>query len=375
MTCRECRFVSFCSQCTNCVTNFECSKYKYIGPEPEPQNVSSQCRVRTLASRTSINLLLFWQATRFKYFPSRKIPLDPRYSPVQKFWPGLFVRPRQMFKSLSEIEGWYDYYYTLASNFQIKDEIDKESLVCLPESKMFDWPALEFCYLTSTEELSFILTIFAALEKALDNNNLGLFQRTELEVHIVDATQAILERLFESEVILHLIPSLKTMTWVFVGPYISRPTAMMGQMPDSPEVCDACTNKSRSITNYVHRDEYHSYLKNMKERLVPDMAVVFNPIFSTKADTDETVIHLINANFCTVFTCDTEYMMKETTHLAKLGAEFMVEPEKNLWQSKRPLLIPRRTEEYSITYENEYWWIVRGRGCIDNSAKRKKIGN
>ncbi|KAI9645622.1 hypothetical protein NHQ30_006364 [Ciborinia camelliae] len=287
-------------------------------------------------------------------FHSRRIKHDDGTA-----WRGLFPKPRRSFKPLSEIENWYDYHYTMALQYEIYKEIDQESLVVLPGRPSPVTGFNKYVYQHSTEVLSFILTIFAALEKALATSDSPLSQRTELEVHIMYPRSGEAWFLSDSDVILHLLPSLKTLRWVFVVRYQDHGS----REETNVTVCNACTNRTIK-TSSVYLEDY------MRGTQKKDLAVVFNPTFAIDEETRDILDHLIlesnDADFCTVFACDKEQtMMQETNYLTKLGAIFMVEGEENKWQSKRPIPSPLINGEHGFIYKNKYWWMIKRTDWLD----------
>ncbi|QSZ33597.1 hypothetical protein DSL72_005165 [Monilinia vaccinii-corymbosi] len=343
----------YLNSCKNCFLVFSCGSC--VQPkEANGEYICSQCtepgsslyRERKTAIETGIAFLfhVMW-GHRLPYYPCLGTNRPPFC------FRGIFEKPRQSFKSLSTIEGWYDYHYTMALQYSLDEDIDKETLLPLREQPA--GTAYTHVYLNSTEGLSFVLTIYAALEKALASSNLDLSQRMRLEVHVIDATEEIL-RAFDYETFLHLLPSLKAMRWVFVfsSPY---PISYMKM-----GVCDDCMDKGRAIScHYVHMD---SYLRSTKE-----LAVVFDSEFLSKPEYLPILKHLISGSvmgeFCTVFTSwSADTMARETGYLVELGANLIVEGQENKWQSKRPIFKQCRENPHLISYANKYWWMIKSIG-------------
>jgi len=53
-------------------------------------------------------------------------------------------------------------------------------------------------------------------------------------------------------------------------------------------------------------------------------------------------------------------MQRELKLLKDIGANFVVDGEKNRWRSMRPMLEALEEKENSIYFANYYWYVVAG---------------
>ncbi|MCJ1284500.1 hypothetical protein MMC26_003833 [Xylographa opegraphella] len=211
------------------------------------------------------------------------------------------------------------------------------------------------------------LTILSALEKGLPN----LTSRSKLVIHIVGATTVEFKNLKVFEEILHLLPTLKHLQLILVGP--NSPSANLEKPegigePIELDCCPICTSlgRGRSMTSYWGL--YHEYAKTSQYH-PPDLAVLFHSGRS-QAETISwapTTRPLVTSSILTLCTTFVEIeATEEVEELCKLQAHLLMKPEINKWHSLVPYLDMAADVEHAAYYLNYYWYLFRGQ--VDSAS-------
>ncbi|KAL2072860.1 hypothetical protein VTL71DRAFT_12203 [Oculimacula yallundae] len=267
--------------------------------------------------------------------------------------------PRSTYRPLSSISTWID-YFTLLS--------DKSSLVSgkvTPDLKPLGTgnEQISNALIAASDKNTMMLTILAALEVVFQDD---LATKDSLTLHILGATATELDALMLFEELLHLLPNLKTLHCVFIGPQLPNP--LYGDERVVLDCCPVCTNQTRKRSMSMFQGTYHEYIAShpftQEHNSTPDLAVAFHSGHSQEAqlEWEPTIKLLAEARFPTLFTTYNEKEMREETEgLARMGAGFSKEGERNQWMGMRMLLDPLEESEGSVYANNMFWYVVQGR--------------
>lgn len=261
-------------------------------------------------------------------------------------------KPRTVYHPLSTVSSWHEYLTTVSGQPDVPGLIspDLDPLDVEAES----WArALR----ASTFKLSSMLTIVAALEAVLPD----LATKESLTLHLIGAAfESELRMLAAFEELLHLLPSLKTLQYVLVGPEVGSED---NNTVVTFDCCPACTNANRTRSAVIFKGVYHDFAQSADYRK-PDLAVAFNTGCSQMhvAQWLPTLQYLVEAGHPTVFTSYNHVEMSEETELlAKgLGAKLVIPGQKNKWRCMIPHLEIAEEEENEFFYDNMYWYVISG---------------
>ncbi|KAI4283888.1 MAG: hypothetical protein L6R38_001850 [Xanthoria sp. 2 TBL-2021] len=203
------------------------------------------------------------------------------------------------------------------------------------------------------------MTNLGALEYTVPD----LTTRSALVIHIVGAADDELSVMELNEDLLHYCPNLEELSIAYVNPHVPKNST------EKRKLCDECHKNGRSLTVAYFQALYHnSALVKNKSENVADLICAFNrghtvgnPAVGVAPTTwTLTLKHIFASNTPAVLT--TYIVMeasKEEGAMDRLGANFVLRPQINPWQSLvgYPLVVnPKGT----MRYKNYYWYIVKG---------------
>jgi splicing suppressor protein 51 len=278
------------------------------------------------------------------------------------------TKPKDTYVPLSAVESWYDFYIEVSS----KDELRNMATSEWKLRSQDETSKLKVGHLTGiTNNTSSILTIIAALEAAFPN----LGSKTSLTLHLIGARTIEFNAMYCMEELLHLLPALKTLELVLIGPDIHPQVTFYSGMEIKQKLhhdCSSCTSKNRTMTFTLWKETYERYIER-PEYSKPDLATAFHAGVSDSVLFRQwypTIQHLVKAPHPTVFTCYCMAELKMETHNmgGPWGAKFLQTGEVNKWKTLWPRLHAPHGQlnvgmaEYSqrISYHNYYWYIIRG---------------
>lgn len=261
--------------------------------------------------------------------------------------------PRKTHSPLKDCNGWYDYYINISDKEQIKGNIHTDFSKLSISAQKADSMQQEFeerrrlFLLVATDVLTMPLTIVSALE------TLNLISTPSLKIHLVGATGREFLAMPSFEEIMHLLPAVQSLSLTTVGP-----SWMSGHEDDfvpkqDIECCPDCKSQSRQRTFASYRGLYHAYMSSAYFEK-PDLLVAFN---SGCADGDDaesdwtpSLTRILEEEIPALFTTYNEDEARhEMEKMGRLGAQFVVKPQKNRWAS----LVP---EPEFLDKEGDMWW-------------------
>ncbi|KAF2714301.1 hypothetical protein K504DRAFT_367046 [Pleomassaria siparia CBS 279.74] len=269
-------------------------------------------------------------------------------------------------KPLKDAAGWYDYFVNISDKPQIKDIIkpDFSGLTNVvgevgTAKEKEDQERMRMFLLCATENLTMPLTVLAALE---DIN----WDKPHLNIHILGATGREMLALGNFEEMLHLVPSLKGLHITAVGPesWAGSAEQTSAYFPKMDlDCCPACKSDGRMRSIASFKGVYHDFATT-PEYEKPDLMVLFNSGFADGDDAEShwapTIRMVVQGDVPALFTTYNEQeAQNEKTIMERLGASFVVEPEKNMWRG----LVPTPEfidEEYGVWFQNAYRYVVYG---------------
>jgi splicing suppressor protein 51 len=278
--------------------------------------------------------------------------------------------PRSTYKALSSASTWVEYFTEISDKKQVL-----ASMPFLTPEFTLDYKFLRasgmttgelqnskdafFYLLSGTEELAMPLTILAALEDSFPD----LTSRKELLLHFVGARGIELGAAALFEEIMHLVPSLRTIKIVMVGPSSKPESPAQNGKEVELGCCEGCTDKGGRRTIALHGGFYHDFAQAGHYKK-PDMAVLFH---SGRSQAEEeswapTTRFLVNSETLTLCTTFTEREAhEECEELDELGAKFIKRVEENRWRSQCPLPEFLSGPEGAMYYCHYYRYIFQGR--------------
>ncbi|KJX97554.1 zinc finger mynd domain-containing protein 17 [Zymoseptoria brevis] len=322
-TCETCRFVTACSRCS----------------KDHSESLCQEARLMT-------DVALRKQAMRRK-------DLKQKIQAVVGF-PIASPRTLAQYRPLQTFGGWNDFLQEVPLRYD--------------ESEPFDdiiTPAM------ATDCSSMTVTIVASLEHARTD----LLDKEQLLLHIIGASALEVGRTNLFEDVLHLLPPLKRLHIVFVGPNanvsIFGPSYLW-----NANICPACLHLGRQFVYSSVRGTYQDYVGSSDYRK-PDLAVIFNSGDSDsipslwglvdKEPAAPITSHLLDSSTLTLRTTYTKLeATEEVQELDNLGANFVMRPEQNKWRGMVPApeiigaLKDEDVEEHAFWYQNNFWYIFEG---------------
>lgn len=268
--------------------------------------------------------------------------------------------PRNDRKQLADSPGWYDYFVNISDKTQIKDVVrpDFSGLgdppYCRAKYKVEDFERMRMFLVCATDNLTMPLTILSALEDISCD-------KPHLDIHLLGATGRECGGLANFEEMLHLVPGIKSLHVAAVGP------SSWGVGPGSRvdlQCCPNCTSqgRSRSVTSY--QGLYHDFARSDRYSK-PDLIVLFNSGWVDGTDAEShwrpTIQLLLESGIPTLCTTyNAQEAVNEKSVMIALGAEFLVQPEKNKWCGLVPT--PEFIDaEFDMWWQNSHRYIVKGR--------------
>lgn len=265
---------------------------------------------------------------------------------------------------LSNAAGWQDYFRMVSSKRDIPSFIARDFSFDLPDSGPDKDTAHERWrhLLLATDSLSMPLTIVGALE----DTSADLEWSQTLILHIVGAAGKEFRSLNLLEEILHLLPSIKHLKVVLIGP--ESPGESAGQTGDRDQdidlaCCSTCSDDGRRRTVTSFQGGYHEYAQR-SAYCKPDLAVLFHSGRSqAHVEAWKPSTHfLVDSGTRTLCTTYTEREAREeAAELDDLGARFLLRPDVNKWRGLAPLPELLEGPEHSAYYNNYYRYIFKGR--------------
>ncbi|CAA7264032.1 unnamed protein product [Cyclocybe aegerita] len=190
----------------------------------------------------------------------------------------------------------------------------------------------------ATESLSMIMTILWGLE-CLNEGNAWTRKKT-LNIHILVPGEAEIDHRQVFEEILHRLPLVKSVKLILCGPGLMRivqPADMTREFGISN--CPQCSQKGRSIGQFLVPGSYHIYIKAKGELFEkPDLAIAFNSRCSEgeRSSWKETIKALVKLKIPSVFTAYYEQEARDQADMFKAaGANILQDmgPKPNPWGS------------------------------------------
>jgi len=213
-----------------------------------------------------------------------------------------------------------------------------------------------------TLQLSGVLTLLDTASRFVE----GLGEREELVVHVVGANVTEMMGLIKWEYLLHRLPALTSLTYVFVGPELQEEAA------DSPSVppCPACMGRGRVVEYSVHCGTYRDFLTTSPDP--PAILLVQNCGFSEYEASEDcqdwvdgwaSLSSLLLPSTPLVFTSYTRGEAHQD--LARLittveeDVEVLVRCQENPMRSHRPVRDWERDQDRDVFYSNQFVSVVR----------------
>ena len=277
--------------------------------------------------------------------------------------------PRSEYLNLSSVSNWIDYLTRVSDKDFLQSFTDQHiSLLNVHEWKYpenfdldqrSDAKHVLMYHLLATDTLTMPLSIVAALE----DSNREILTKQTISVHIVGADIKELLNLMIFEEMLHLLPSLTHLRITLIGTLkVDDPNDRLSQeIPTN--VCQSCSQDARTRTTTVYQGFYHDFATNPKYQR-PDIAVLFHSgrTQAAQASWRPTTRFLVESGSLTL--CTTYNLgeaTEEAAELDSLGANFIVRPEVNKWQSLFPLPDFNEGPEHGLYYHNFCRYIFQGR--------------
>ncbi|MCJ1456290.1 hypothetical protein MMC28_006650 [Mycoblastus sanguinarius] len=265
------------------------------------------------------------------------------------------MRPRNTYKALSTAHSWRQYFQDISGNSLgqcITDDFgpaDNDS-ECLHLGRVLK---------VAAQASSFILTVLAGLEAEIPD----LATRKHLTIHVVGASNIEIEIQRMNEELLHLLPKLQDLIVGYIGPDFPSEGEGSNHLMDI-ECCPECTSSGRTRRIFVKRRLYHDVVHSqLLAQNPPDLLVAFN---SGHAESETKswapmLKFILDSGVPAIFTTYNEYeAIQEEQVLDKMGAHFSKRRSKNPWGGVRPYF-DTFMERYEKYYQNNYWYIVKGR--------------
>jgi len=172
-------------------------------------------------------------------------------------FPHVITKPKDKYVPLSTIKDWYNFYIVVSG-------IDRLMNIVTSESKLLSQDNTTKQTVghlkNATSSLSAVLTIFAALEATFPN----LKSRISMTLHFIGARTHEFQDLYSTEKLLHLLPVLKTLQLIFIGPDID-PQAVaqwgIGKATKYRHDCAPCSSNNRTITFTLWQGTYKCYIE------------------------------------------------------------------------------------------------------------------
>lgn len=217
---------------------------------------------------------------------------------------------------------------------------------------------------------------------SLQNANFSLEEIKFLTIHLVGAEMHFeIDNLRKWELLLlHLIPSLRILKIVFVGPELNSDNAFF-QIVDKSKMCRKCHIAGRKVVYDFWKGLYHDFLKS-KNYKKPDLISAFNAglhrlsDFEGKDTWSPTIEAMLKEPDIPVIV--TEYTEKEMPlDLQRIQSivdslEIIMSPAKNPFASSKPSLNFLSEETIPVIFKNYYITILkRGRNVKVGNVKTK----
>lgn len=278
------------------------------------------------------------------YFESGKVNFDM-----------LMKTPRQTHHPLTAVPNWHEHLTAVSDGPADSPSQIAADLAPLTAEHTPDWR-----FAAATATLSRVLTVLAALEAVLPPADLAT--RETLTLHFIGAEDSEEQLMLTFEELLHLLPALRTLHCVLVGPQLQTEGGTGGGTVEVVDCCAACTRAGWAKSFETFEGVYHDYVAHPRY-VKPDMAVAFHTGATVEfmEEWKPTLQHLVGVEHATVFTTyNKTEMVDETARLRDFKATFAVEGERNQWQSLIPRVDVLEEIENDIFYENMYWYILDG---------------
>ncbi|XP_032668997.1 uncharacterized protein LOC116843074 isoform X2 [Odontomachus brunneus] len=119
-----------------------------------------------------------------------------------------------------------------------------------------------------SDYLSGPLSIYYEFEKIYGDKNFNVLRQQLVVIHIIAANSVDRHGLPAWEVLLHLIPEMRELRIIMIGPELR--TENYGH-----NICNDCQNKGKKMKFYPICMLYHDYIQTSKSHQIPDLIVGF----------------------------------------------------------------------------------------------------
>ncbi|KAL0121593.1 hypothetical protein PUN28_006845 [Cardiocondyla obscurior] len=167
---------------------------------------------------------------------------------------------------------------------------------------------------------------------------------------------------------MHLLPNLKYLKLMFIGPELSLPTVPL-DMLTAVKICSICKSSGRRINVSFHPGEFYHDFCRSKQFIKPQLVCLFNPGlyretgFNGKDTWPDTI-----REFCKIKVpvCVTSYtkqeIPREMIRIKSIAdVETILEPRRNSFASIKPDRNFVSDDTVPLIYKNYYLAIVRGK--------------
>ncbi|XP_032669959.1 uncharacterized protein LOC116843585 isoform X2 [Odontomachus brunneus] len=167
---------------------------------------------------------------------------------------------------------------------------------------------------------------------------------------------------------LHLIPNLKRLRLMFVGPELRLPTVPLNLLT-AVKICSACKTSARHVNVSFHPSKFYHDFCRSKLFIKPDLVCLFNPGlyretgFEGKDTWPETIREFCKTRVPVCVTSYTKHEIPREMMRIKsiIDIETILEPRRNPYASIKPDRNFVSDDTAPLIYKNYYLAIVRGK--------------
>ncbi|EFN82414.1 uncharacterized protein LOC105185171 [Harpegnathos saltator] len=167
---------------------------------------------------------------------------------------------------------------------------------------------------------------------------------------------------------LHLIPNLKRLRLMFVGPELRLPTVPLNLLA-AVKICTACKSFDRHVNVSFHPGKFYHDFCRSKQFVKPNLVCLFNPGlyrqtgFEGRDTWPETIREFCKTGVPVCITSYTKHEIpREMTRIKSIAdAKTILEPRRNPYASIKPDRNFVSDDTAPLIYKNYYLAIVRGK--------------